>query len=218
VATLQFDLYRIEQTLREFQNHFTDINAQLSLHREAFSDEVLNRLLVAYDYLNELMAKKVDLFSLGGVHSLLELNHRILCGHEPKLRFEYHTHILETRKKFHTRIGPLREWVCNRGASKNPYHLVSGFYCRMLTRPQLFIEGNHRTGNLAVNYLLASRSRPPYLISASTAYQYLELSGRIKFANLNGFHGRALKLPKYHREFCSFFEDHADSRFVKEKA
>ena len=119
------------------------------------------RILEAYTFLNSLLERGSDLFTPAGLHSLLEMNHIVLCGSGPENRQDFYQHLAETRKNFQRRIKPIASWVlANRNGDK-PYRLATGFYTRMLSRPQLFLEGNHRTGNIILNYLLVSKGKAP---------------------------------------------------------
>lgn len=211
-----FDIDAIEDSLRDFRHHFPGINESLSLHREPVTEEMVANMLAAYRLLNELLARDVDLFSLAGMHSLLELNHLVLCGDGMKTRLEYHQHIVETRSRFHKRISRIRKWVEDRFCEVDPFELAAGFYASALSRPQLFIEGNHRTGNIVLNYLLICQEKPPFIISSRSAFDYLELSGKIKFTNKEKLSAGVFKMPGYRKEFVRVLRKHTDERFVKE--
>ena len=212
----EFDLTSIEESLRDFQAEFWAINARLSVKREELTDEMLANILCAYRYLNELMAKDVDLFSLAGLHSMVELNHRVLCGDETRKRFEFHRHVLETRKKFHKRIRPIRAWMLKNAGRLDPYKIGAGFYCRMLCQPQLFIEGNHRTGNLVLNYLLLREGQKLLVVNSENAFDYLELSGAIKFTNVKRWSDNLLKMPSHYGNFEAFLRRFTRGGYYRE--
>lgn len=209
-----FDIDKIAVALHGFQAIFAEINRGLTLHREALEDDMIDRILQAYGFLNDLLGKDVDLFSLAGLHSMLELNHIVLCGTEPSTRYEYHSHIVDTRKRFQNNIRKTRKWVMKKADAIPPVALATGFYCRMLSRPQLYFEGNHRTGNIILNYLLICASYPPFLITADNAFEYLELSGHIKFMNKDKQSDRWLKWSKYEKLFQSFIERNASDAWL----
>lgn len=209
-----FDIDKIQASLRGFQSNFKDINRRLTLHREELADDMIDNILQAYRFLNDLLSKDVDLFSLAGLHSMLELNHIVLCGIEPSTRYEYHSHIVDTRKRFHENIRTPRKWVLNKAEAVEPTALATGFYCRMLSRPQLFFEGNHRTGNIILNYLLICAHVPPFLVTAENAYEYLELSGRIKFMDKGKGSDRLFKWTKAEKSFKHFLEDNSSGDWL----
>jgi hypothetical protein len=212
----EFDLKRIEEALRSFQRNFRDINARLSLQREEITDEIIANICDAYGYLNGLMSKGVDLFSLAGLHSLIELNHRVLCGSDTRKRYEFHSHILETRKKFHKRIRPIRAWMIKNADRLDPYQISAGFYCRMLCQPQLFIEGNHRTGNLVLNYILLKDGEKLFVVTDETAFDYLEVSGTIKLSSRKRLSDNLLKLPLHCGTFEAFLRRSASPDYLRD--
>ncbi|AKJ64412.1 hypothetical protein L21SP4_01163 [Kiritimatiella glycovorans] len=212
-----FSIGRIEQSLRGVQKEFDSINRRLSLHREDLTDEIVDHILEAYRFLNGLMGKGVDLFSLAGLHSLLELNHIVLCGTDMRTRMEYHESVLMARRKYTARIGRIRDWVIRNRERGDPYRTASIFYASALSQPQLFVEGNHRTGNIVLNYLLVSRNEPPYVMEPETAVGYLEISGRIKFSDRTILPGKVALNSVHGRHFARFLRESADAKFMEEE-
>ena len=213
----QFDIKRIEAALHGFQQEFDAINARLSLHRERLDDAMLGNMLAAYRFLNTLMQSGVDLFSEAGLHSLAEINHIVLCGTDPAVRREYYRHIVETRSRFNKLVRPVRKWVNKHRNDADPVALASGFYLRMLSRPQLFIEGNHRSGNIVLNYLLVGRGHAPLVVTRDNAFEYLEVSGEIKFTERETVGRGPFKLAGYRREFSRVVRRYASAEFLAEK-
>lgn len=80
VRPLRLRLGRIEDELREVQNHFPAINAQLKLSRDDFTDTVRQNMVSAFEFLDMLVDQNVDLFSDEGLEALLQLNHLVLLG------------------------------------------------------------------------------------------------------------------------------------------
>jgi hypothetical protein len=212
-----FEIDRIAQSLKQYQKAFAEINPQLSLHREEFTDSILENILAAYEYLNGLLEQKIEIFTPGGLHCMLELNHIVLCGTDPATRYQYHHHILKTRKRYQELIRPIRKWVLARARRGSPFKTATGFYTRSLSQPQLFIEGNHRTENIILNYLLLCEGMPPYIISDRNAIEYLELSSGIKFSNRRSVQHKLVEIIYRERRFRTFLMDQVDAQFLKEK-
>ena len=211
---MRFNIDEIGAALAEFQEHFPGINETLEMRRETFSPVMRTRILEAYTFLNFLLERGSDLFTPAGLHSLLEMNHIVLCGSGPENRQDFYQHLAETRKNFQRRIKPIASWVlANRNGDK-PYRLATGFYTRMLSRPQLFLEGNHRTGNIILNYLLVSKGKAPYIVSAETAKEYLDLSGNIKFTNNSSAMETAFMMPAHAKRFRAFLKEQGSDRFL----
>ncbi|AFG36740.1 hypothetical protein [Spirochaeta africana] len=211
-----FDIDTIETDLRGFQRDFAEINDQLAMRREDITDTMVAQIVDAYRFLNELLEKGMDLFTPAGLHALLEMNHIVLCGLDSTTRSQYYHHLNETRKSFLQRIKPIKEWVLKKRDNGNPYKLAAGFYSRMLSQPQLFLEGNHRTGNILLNYLLVSKDADPFVISPATALPYLDLSGDIKFSNKDNSLDANVKLPGHRKRFRVFLEQHSNPRYLCE--
>ena len=210
----QFNLSAIEDALRAFQAAFPSINEHLLVKREDVTDTMVERILEAYAFLNELLMKDMDLFTPAGLHSLLEMNHIVLCGADAGKRMEYYHHLQATRSRFMKRIRPIREWVLEHRDSANPRKLAAGFYSRNLSQPQLFIEGNHRTGNILFNYLMVSRGGAPYIVTPETALLYLNISGDIKFTDKGKTLENGLRMPGHRKRFMAMLAEHTDSRFL----
>jgi hypothetical protein len=210
----QFNLKNIDASLHEFREEFAAINDRLAMRREQFTEQMADQIVLAYEYLNGLLERDMDLFTPAGLHGLVELNHIVLCGTDPQQRAQYYTHLEETRKNFTSRIRPIKDWVLKKRTETNPYQLATGFYSRMLSRPQLFLEGNHRTGNIVLNYLMISKGSAPYVVSADDAHTYLDISGDIKFTDNGNYLDTALRMPGHRKRFKAFLKERVDERFL----
>ncbi len=214
---MRFNIDEIGNALADFQKHFPQINETLEMRREDFSPVMRNRILEAYVFLNTLLDRGSDLFTPAGLSALLEMNHIVLCGNEPEDRQDYYQHLAETRKSFQKRISPIASWVLANRDEDKPYKLATGFYTRMLSRPQLFLEGNHRTGNIILNYLLVSKGAAPYIVEPATARIYLDLSGNIKFTNNSSSIETAFMMPAHAKRFRAFLKEQGKGRFLSGK-
>ena len=215
VSLPRFNINAVRDSLKAFQDAFPGINNRLAMKREDVSDAMVDQMVEAYVFLNDLLEKGMDLFTPAGLHSLLEMNHIVLCGSDPDQRMNYYQHISETRTRFMKRIKPIRIWVDKNKEKSNPYKLATGFYALNLSQPQLFIEGNHRTGNILLNYLLLSKGAAPYIISPETAKEYLDISGDIKFTDKDNTLGNALSLPAHRKRFITLLKEQTDTRFLE---
>ena len=200
-----FNLKQIEEALHTFRSHFREINSTLMMSREDFTPLMVGQLLEAYDFANHLWKNDINLFSPSGLYHMLELNHIVLCGTDKRKRLEYFAHLQETRTKFQKNIKPILEWYKKKHAKHPPYRLAAGYYTRALSHPQLFVEGNHRTENIIINYFLLGEGLSPYVISRETAVEYLNLSGMIKFS-YKGEWVSDIKRGKYETIFGIFFK------------
>src|SRR5262249_16758218 len=119
-----------------------------------------------------LLASGADLFAKGSVKYGLELNTIVLCGTDPGCREEFAAHLQAAERRFYEEqgggIGDLVEWY-EQHAGQSIWQRAAGVYIRMLSKPQLFIEGNHRTGALLMSYILAREGHPPFVLTAANA-------------------------------------------------
>lgn len=185
----RLNLPAIASALREVQAAFPAINARLQMRRDVMSDLVVANMLAGYDFVDRLLGDGVDAFALGRLNLLLELNHLVLCGPDPEERRRAHRHVEATEAAFYDDdrggVRDVREWYeRNRGASV--WKRAAGVYVRILTEPQLYIEGNHRAGALIVSYLLAREGAPPFVLTADNAEAYFRPSTLIRRTRKHG--------------------------------
>ncbi len=180
-ARARIHLPAVEARLRETQRRLQALGG-----RDRLDDRVLDNLLAGYAYVNRLVEAGIDVFAMGNLKHLLELNRLVLCGASDDRRVAYARHLAATEERFYgdggDGAGGVRdvvEWV-EAHRDVTPWERAAGVYVTMLSRPQLFIEGNHRTGGLVMAYVLAREGRPPFVLSADNAPAYFELSAEIR--------------------------------------
>lgn len=209
-------LSQIAQALLEVEAAFARINAKLSAQRDPMDDVMLGNMIEGYAYIDWLLTQQIELFSLQHVDHLLTLNHIVLCGSLGLHRAEYASHRQATEARFYEQreggIQDLMEWYeSHRG--EDAWRRAAGVYVRILSQPQLFIEGNHRTGALVMSYLLMRDCRPPFVLTVDNAVAYFQPSTLIRDT-----HKRSLqmlyRLPKIKKRFAEFLAAHADPRFL----
>jgi hypothetical protein len=216
VKRLRLRLGRIEDELRDVQRHFPAINAVLNLHRDDFNDTVRQNMLTAYEFLDAVVAEDLDLFSDAGLEALLQLNHLVLLGrgYDPRA---FGRHISVTRRQFFDNfrqyVKPIRRWY-RKHEMENPYKVASQVYVGVLSQPQLFQEGNHRTGSLMASGILLQNGCPPFVLTRRNAVAYFNPSSEIKFTDKRTIRGK-LRLPKYRREFREFLQQNVNQAYVR---
>ena len=109
-------------------------------------------------------------------------------------------------------FGAISEWYrAHRG--EPPWQRAAGVYVRGLSEPQLFIEGNHRTGALIMSHILARSGRPPFVLSVDNAVEYFDPSSVIKVTRKSTF-TLLFQLPKIKRRFAKFLEAKSDPGYL----
>lgn len=208
----RLDLDRIEASLHAVQRGFTDLNERLLMRREPLTDQIIANLLEGYAYVDQLLREGVEVFSERGLDHILELNHIVLCGRDERVRLEYGSHLMETRRRFAEGIGEILVWYESK-LHKSAYRRAAGVYVLLVSQPQLFLEGNHRTGTLTASYILAQEGLPPFVLTPKNAVAYFNPSTLIKYRHKEKFLDRQYYLKKYRRAFQAFLEDTLQTRF-----
>ncbi len=217
---LKFNLTNVEKSLIDVEKNWKKINDELDFEklgrRDTFDSVVRGRMMDAYTYLDSLLRKGVEPFSSEGISEILELNNIVHYGFDLQLRLEYNQAIQANSEKFAEFIGPIEKWY-EKQMKGEPHALKAAAqaYVAVLGFPQLFIEGNHRTGNLISNWISMYYGHPPFVLSAKNAVSYFKPSKEIKkFVNKSTWRGRA-RLPKYRTCFKRFWEDNIDKKYVE---
>lgn len=177
-----FNIDSIEQSLREVQRQLPSLD-QLGLASEQMDDEVIENMVSGYALLNQLLMAKIELLAIGNSAYLLELNARVLCGANEQKRFQYKKHIQATNRYFYEHtdggIRSLMEWY-DLHRHQSVWQRAAGIYIHILSEPQLFIEGNNRTGSLIMSYILAKEGLEPFVLTTENAKAYFEFSASVK--------------------------------------
>lgn len=216
---MQLDLPVVAASLKQVQRRWPRIDAELDRLRigrkDAFSAFVRRNMVSAYSLLDELVAGQVQPFSRDGLEHMVMLNNRVHYGTDGVLMAEFASAIEANAIKFHDNVEPVAAWY-EKHASRgdHPLKLAAETYVAILGQPQLFIEGNHRTGSLIANWINLQAGLPPFVLSVDNAIAYFAPSAEIKrFADRSTWRGRA-RLPKYRKSFREFWERHIEARFV----
>jgi len=212
----RLNLSAIEASLRAVQRDFDRINATLSTPRDPLSDQVLGNLLAGYACVDDALAQGRDLFALGNSRQLLELNILVLCGSGEEARRAAASHIAATERRFYEQPGggirDLMHWLSVHG--KDPvWRRAAGAYVRILSQPQLYLEGNHRSGALLMSYILAREGRPPFVLTVDNAKAYFDPSALVKGAKKRGV-AELTRLPKLKKRLADLLERRSDAGYL----
>jgi hypothetical protein len=220
MGVYRLDLQAIEQSLRDVQREFPKINEVLHTRRDSMTDTVVDNMMAGYAFVDQAIADDVDLFELSNIVGLLELNHLVLCGLDPTLRLEYHQHIAATRRRFYEQqpynIDNILRWY-HQHVSESPWRRAAGVYVRILSHPQLYIEGNHRTGALIMSYILARDGKTPFVLTVDNAQAYFDPSTLIKQTKKTAT-TLLMKLPHMKKRFAHFLEQQANAHYLDKMA
>ncbi|HZO43623.1 MAG TPA: hypothetical protein VFE97_30685 [Methylomirabilota bacterium] len=177
---------------------------------------MIRNMVAGYALVDALVADRIDLFAMGNLKHWLELNTTVLCGTDPVERAEYARHRQTTERRFYEEpdggIRDLVEWYQGRDG-ESVWMRAAGLYVRLLSRPQLFVEGNHRTGALAISYILLGGDEPPFVLTPDNAVTYFDPSTVIKNIEKQGLAMR-FRSPGLTRQLASFLAEHADRKYL----
>jgi hypothetical protein len=203
--------------LRDLQTRFPEINQSLKSRRDSLDPAIVANMLVGYRFVDSLLARHVDLFAMGNLKLLLELNALVLCGRDEAARVRSAPHLAATERRFYEQEGggirDVVEWYTIH-RTQSPWRRASGVYVRILSEPELFIEGNHRTGALVMSYILARDGRPPFVMTAANAKAYLDPSTLITETRKHGI-ASTFKLSRIQRYFAQFLKQQSDGKYLK---
>jgi hypothetical protein len=208
----RLNLDAIEASLRAVQAGFDRINARLDTPRDPLSDAVIERMLLGYALVDRYLAKGVDLFATGHSALLLELNAGVLCGADAAVRDECARQIEATRAHFYAQGAGGVEALVNCVRSLNgasAHRRAASTYIHILSQPQLFLEGNHRTGSLVMSWMLANEGKPPFVLSVDNAKAYFDPSALVKSSRKQTLR-LMLQRPKLVKRFADLLKDDAE--------
>lgn len=154
--------------------------------------EAARRMAEGYAALNVLLADGRDPLALGGSAELLELNHVVLCGSTPVQRRQFAAHIAATDARFyHDRAAgadAFFAWLALQPTDP-PDRLAALLWARIVSRPQLFIEGNQRTATLVASLVLVRAGLPPMVASPCVAPRFAALGEQCRNINRASWRG-----------------------------
>ncbi|NVO17204.1 MAG: hypothetical protein HXX10_24525 [Rhodoplanes sp.] len=211
------DLGAIEASLRDLAEQFPRVNSALGSPRDPLERVTVDAMVSGYALVDDLIGRGIDLFSLGQLRTFLELNALVLCGPDERVRSEARQHLAATERHFYDNaeggIRDIIEWHALH-AAESAWMRAAGVYIRILSEPELFIEGNHRTGALVMSYILVRAGHPPFVLTIENAKTALDFSTMFTMKRKAGMALR-WQMPWLKRRFAAFLQAQADPRFLR---
>ena len=217
LAGHRLNIPAIEASLAAVQREFPRINAHLSDRRDPLTDEVVANMVAGYRCVDRCLSEGIDLFGMGESARLVEVNRVVLCGESGRRQGDEHPgHLDHAQRQFYETegggVGGLMDWLALH-RTDSACKLAAGVFARVLSQPQLYPEGNHRTGALLMSYLLARDGRPPFVLTVDNARHFFEPATLIKNRKKHGL-DKLVRLPKLTKRFARMIEDDADGHFL----
>ena len=176
-----FDIEEINQNFKLVIADFDRINEIIDCKRDKFDSVIAGNMLHAYNHINNHLASMPDKAILSW-KDMLELNIIVHLGVHPDARNEYYGFIRHTEERFSAQFPSLMKWYeRHEYRETDPYKIAAGLYVRVLAQPQLFVEGNHRTGSLITDYYLMIKGKDPFVLTPRNAVEYFNLASDVKF-------------------------------------
>ena len=215
-SSARLNIATIENSLREVQREFPRLKTHLRTDRDSMDDEIVENLLSGYSLVDEFISEQIKLFSLGNLKYFLELNYTVLCGLDQRKRENYSKHLEATENRFYAHkqggIEDIMEWYAIH-RNQTVWGRAAGVYLRILSDPQLFIEGNHRSGALVMSYILVSEGYPPFILTVENAKTYFDLSSRMTRLRKKTIE-MALISPAINRKFARFLRKESNLKYL----
>jgi hypothetical protein len=215
----RLNLPAINEALTAVEHDWPRINAELARlkigQKDPFTSFLRTNMLSAYAYLDELLERSIAPLSDSSLEHLVLLNQRVHYGTDAELSAQHHAAIVATIEKFNMNIEPIVDWHARHARhADNPYKLAAETYVSIVGQPQLFIEGNHRTGSLIASWINLYAGLPPFVLSVDNALAYFAPSAEIKqFADRSTWRGRR-RIPKYRKSFRVFWEHLVERKYL----
>ena len=216
------DLRKIEEAYSEVLKNWKSIDDELEHLKigrrdTPFDKTLMDNMLSAWDYLDFFIKNKdYGLFSDKGGPHMLEVNHRVHYGLNKKLRHEYRKAIEATTEKYAKQVRPIREYYrVHTKKETSPNKIAANIYISILGMPQLFIEGNHRSGSIIASWINLIHNNPPFVLTIDNAIAFFRPAQEIKKFNKRSAWRSMTKLPKYKKDFKVFWKDNSSMQFVK---
>jgi len=212
----RFNMAEIIWSLKQTQRQFKKINKSLNVLRSPFTNEAVANMVEGYRFIDRLLADGTDLLAMGNSPLVLEVNTLVLCGADSKKRASFVRHIEQNKEYFYSNeeggIASLMEWK-EFHASDNIWKKAAGLYIHVMSQPQLFIEGNHRSAILMVSFLLAREGYPPFVLTPNNAKELLDQSKQLSELKKHGLRTLIL-LPKLRNQLAKTLKSTLEQRHL----
>lgn len=152
---------------------------------------------------------------------LLRLNQIVICGETERRGSSCARHFRETERRFYddSSLGGIRALMNYLADHRHPtvWRRAAAVYAQVLSEPQLFFEGNHRTGALLMSHVLLRGGQPPLVLTQHNAKAYFDPSSLVK-----GYRKRSLQtlfeIPGLVRRLAELLEKTSDRRYLADRS
>lgn len=216
------DLKKIEASYLEVLENWKQIDDALDLKKigrkdTPFDRTLMENMMTAWEYIDYFIRKKdYSLLGIEGGPDMLEVNHRVHYGVNKSLRREYQKAIHATTEKFSKQVKPIRNYYRKKmKAGTSVYKVAAEIFISIVGMPQLYIEGNHRSGSIVASWVNLVNEKPPFVLTVDNAVPFFQPAQEIKKFDKKSLWRSMTKLPKYEKEFKHFWKSYCDMTFVR---
>ena len=213
----QLNLPEIRQSLIHIKTHINTLNQSLSADLPELSTFSLDNMVTGYQLIASYAEEESDLISLGRSADIFEINITVLYGNqEHRDNQEFKSQIKANEKyyfeKTNSGIGDFIDFH-DRHHFSTPWQEAAEMYVRLMLQPQLFVEGNHRTGALLISYILLRNKLPPFVLNLDNAKLFFEYS-----SNISSHRRRSvwmlLNRSQMVKQFAEYLEANSNSEYL----
>ncbi|MGQ7847561.1 hypothetical protein ACUNV4_23925 [Granulosicoccus sp. 3-233] len=213
----RFDLGAIAEALHGLRRHMGQVNRRLDNHHQALDRDSVNQIVQAYSMIDHHLTEGLPLLSMGQSRSVLAVNHCVLFGMENSGNPDYCKALKASERHFYgvtgSGIGDLLDWY-SRSRDQVVWDLAAGVYLHTIGPPQLFLEGNHRTGVILANYVLGKASQAPLVIDHRLAPTWFEVTEKVR-SRRRSFLEPRFWLRSFHGELADLIQNHVNERYLR---
>jgi hypothetical protein len=212
-----FDLAAIEASLSAVAARLAYTDQHVDNPTERLDRRAVDCMMSGYAFIDELVESRIDMFSMGQSSLFLELNALVLFGCDRQMRLDFAQQLAATEKQFYDDancgIRDVLEWHALH-ATDSAWNSAAGVYIRILSEPELFVEGNHRTGALVISYILARSGYPPFVLTVDNAEEFHKWSELFASRCKNSLSLR-WQMLSFVRRFAEFLRAQANPKFLR---
>ncbi len=219
--TYRPNIKEIEKSYVNIRNHWKEIDDQLDKEKigrkdTPFDQGLMDNLLCGWEYIDFFIRKKdYALLSKKGGPDMLEINHRVHYGLDTALRSEYRKAISATTEKFTRQVKPLRSYYSKKTRNEtSATKIAAEIFVSIVGQPQVFIEGNHRSGSIISSWINLINNQPPFVLTVDNAISFFKPAQEIKQFDKTSRWRSLTQLPKYKKSFREFWKNHCSEQFA----
>jgi len=213
---MKLDLIEIEKSLSCLRANSANSIDTYSVNHGSMTDNSIQNMMAGYSNVEKLVQGCPELFSLGQSRHIIELNHIVLYGLNSQVREENKKQIKTSEKQFYEKpyggIADLIEWY-SKNQSLSVWERAAGIQLRVLSTPELFFEGNHRTSTLLMSYELMKSDVSPFVLNSNNVVEYFKFTPLMQSIKTRGILMK-IKGPKMRKTLANYLRENNNDKYI----